>query len=228
MPVTPSPHRHRVNPIATVEETSPALRADAARNRERIIAAATAVFAERGLEASTADIAHRAGVGEATLFRRFPTKDDLIIAIVQTQLEEVIELAEACLAEKDPWYGIERLLTELVERRISDRGASDAAKDHCMVRPELAEPRRRIMELLNALIRRAQEAGVVRDDLAAQDLGMLMNAAGAVSGLPFPGLRDDLWKRYLGVILDGIRPEGATRLRPGPPPRRLFERPGEE
>lgn len=228
MPATPSPFRHRVSPIATVEESSPALRADAARNRERIVAAATAVFAERGLEASTAEIAHRAGVGEATLFRRFPTKDDLIIAIVRTQLEEVIALAEKCLEEAEPWDGIERFLTELVERRISDRGASDAAKDHCMVRPELDEPRRRIMELLNALLRRAQEAGVVRDDLAGQDLGLLMTAAGAVTNLPFPGLREDLWRRYLGVILDGMRPEGATRLRPGPPARRLFEQPGAE
>ena len=227
MPATPSPYRHRVSPIATVEENSPALRADAARNRERIIAAATAVFAERGLEASTADIAHRAGVGEATLFRRFPTKDDLIIAIVRTQLEGVIALAEDCLEDEDPWQGIERFLTVLVERRISDRGASDAAKDHCLVRPELDGLRRRIMELLHSLLRRAQDAGVVRDDLAGQDLGMLMTAAGALGDVPFPGLRDDLWKRYLGVILDGMRPEGATPLRPGPPARRLFERPGE-
>ena len=73
--------------MATVE-SSPALRADAARNRERIVAAAIEVFAERGLEASTAEIAARAGVGEATLFRRFPTKDDLITAIVAMMLEE--------------------------------------------------------------------------------------------------------------------------------------------
>jgi AcrR family transcriptional regulator len=226
MPATSSPFRHRVSAIPTVEERSPALRADAARNRKRIVEAATAVFAERGLDASTAEIAHRAGVGEATLFRRFPTKDALIKAIVQTQLDEVIAVAEACLAEDDPWRGIECFLADLVERRMSDQGASDAAKDHCMLDPDLDEHRRRIMELLNALVRRGQEAGVVRDDLTGADLGFLMTAAASVGGLPFPGLRDDLWKRYLGVILDGIRPEGATRLRPGPPPRRLFERPG--
>jgi AcrR family transcriptional regulator len=225
MPVTPSPFRHRVSHIATIEERSPALRADAARNRKRIIEAATAVFAERGLEASTAEIAHRAGVGEATLFRRFPTKDDLVIAIVRTQLEEVIALAEHCLELEDPWRAIERFLSAMVERQISDRGASDAAKDHCMLSPALDEPRRRIMELLNALVRRGQEAGVVREDLSGQDLGFLMAAASAVGGVPFPGLRDDLWKRYLGVILDGMRPEGATRLKPGAPHRRLFERP---
>jgi AcrR family transcriptional regulator len=225
MPVTPSPFPHRVSHIPTAEERSPALRADAARNRERIVAAANAVFAERGLDASTAEIAHQAGVGEATLFRRFPTKDDLIVAIVQTQLEEVIALAEDCLEKEDPWRAIERFLSVMVERQLSDRGASDAAKDHCMLSPALDEPRRRIVELMNALVRRAQDAGVVRGDLNGQDLGFLMAAATAVGGVPFPGLRHDLWKRYLGVILDGIRPEGATRLRPGAPHRRLFERP---
>lgn len=225
MPVTPSPFPHRVSHIATVEERSPALRADAARNRKRIVEAATAVFAERGLDASTAEIAHRAGVGEATLFRRFRTKDDLIVAIVQTQLEEVIALAEGCLEKQDPWLAIERFLAVMVERQISDRGALEAAKDHCMLSPALNAPRSRIMELMNALVRRGQDAGVVRKDLAGQDLGFLMAAASSVGGVPFPGLREDLWKRYLGLILDGIRPEGATRLRPGAPHRRLFERP---
>ena len=77
-----------------------ALRADAARNRERIVAAAAEVFAERGLDAATAEIAHRAGVGEATLFRRFPHKDELIDAIIETRMEEIAALADA--AADDP------------------------------------------------------------------------------------------------------------------------------
>ena len=206
-------------------QSSPALRADAARNRRLILEAAAAVFAERGLDASTAEIARRAGVGEATLYRRFPTKDDLIVAIVQSHMDEFIEVGTACLSEPDPWRGIERFFYEMVERRVSDRGASDAIKDHCTAKPELAWHRRRVMELAQRILRRAQDAGVVRDDLSGQDLGMLMIAASSVGGLPFPGLREDLWKRYLGVILDGIRPEGATKLRPGPPPRRVFEEP---
>jgi hypothetical protein len=106
---------------------------------------------------------------------------------------------------------------------VADQGATEAAKDACIVDPALADRRRRITEQLTALVRRAQRAGVVREDLTGQDLGLLVTAGAAVGGLPFPGLRDDLWKRYLGVILDGIRPDGATRLRPGPPARRLFE-----
>ena len=78
---------------------------------------------------------------------------------------------------------------------------------------------------MTSLVRRAQDAGAVRDDVAGQDLGLLINAAAAAADVPFPGLREDLWKRYLGIILDGLRPEGATRLRPGPPSKRLFEHP---
>jgi AcrR family transcriptional regulator len=182
------------------------------------------VFAERGLDASTAEIARRAGVGEATLFRRFPTKTDLVIAIVAEQMDGVIALTEECLDEPDPWAALERFLYAIVEQQASDRGAFDALQQELMASAVLAGRRRRITELMTRLVRRAQDAGVVRDDITAPDLGMLAHAAGAVAGVAFPGLRDDLWRRYLGVILDGMRPEGATKLRPGPPPRKLFER----
>jgi AcrR family transcriptional regulator len=219
------PFPHSLSGIATTEQSSPALRADAARNRRRILDAAAAVFAERGLDASTAEIARRAGVGEATLFRRFPTKDDLVVAILAEQMDSVIAIAEDCLSEPDPWRAIERFFLAIVEQQVSDRGALDAVKEECMPRPARAGRRRHVMELVSRLLRRAQEAGVVRDDLTAPDLGLLTAGGSAVAGVAFPGLRDDLWKRYAGVILDGMRPEGATKLRPGPPPRRLFERP---
>jgi hypothetical protein len=67
----------------------------------------------------------------------------------------------------------------------------------------------------------------VRDDLTGQDLGILMHSVAASAELPFPGVRNDIWKRYLGVVLDGLRPDGATKLRPGPPPKRAFETPGD-
>ncbi|HET8822691.1 MAG TPA: helix-turn-helix domain-containing protein, partial [Thermoleophilaceae bacterium] len=86
------------------------LRADAARNRERIVAAAASVFAKRGLDASTSEIAHEAGVGEATLFRRFPCKDDLIDAIIETRMEEVVALADAAADDPDPGAALERQL----------------------------------------------------------------------------------------------------------------------
>jgi AcrR family transcriptional regulator len=206
-------------------ESATALRADAARNRERIVAAATAVFAERGLEASTAEIAARAGVGEATLFRRFPTKDDLITAIVTVQMEDAATVASSCLEEDDPWRGVERFLYEMAERASRDHGVSDAVKERCMASELLAVERRRILELTSQLVHRAQTAGVLRDDIAGQDLMFLMAAVVSLGELPFPGLRADLWKRYLGIVLDGLRPDGASKLRPGAPPRRLIESP---
>jgi AcrR family transcriptional regulator len=213
--------------MATVESPT-ALRADAARNRERIVDAAIEVFAERGYEASTAEIAARAGVGEATLFRRFPTKDDLITAIVQVMLEEAAAVATSCLEEDDPWRGVERFLYEMADRASQDHGISDANKEQCMASPTLAGERRRVLDLTAQLVKRAQGAGVLRDDIAGQDLMFLMGAVASVSEVPFPGLRPDLWKRYLGIVLDGLRPGGASKLRPGPPPRRLIENPDGE
>jgi AcrR family transcriptional regulator len=222
-PAMPLPFPHSLPPIATTEETSPALRVDAARNRARILAAAADVFAERGLDASTAEIARRAGVGEATLFRRFPSKDDLIVAILAEHMDDVIATAEGCLTEPDPWRAVQRFFEAMVEQQVHDQGALDAVKDECMAAPALAGRRKRVMELIGRLLRRAQDAGVVRDDITGPDMAMLTAAAGSVVGIAFPGLRPDLWRRYLGVILDGIRPEGATKLRPPPPPRRVFE-----
>jgi AcrR family transcriptional regulator len=209
-----------------VAESGTALRADAARNRERIVDAAVEVFAERGLDASTAEIAARAGVGEATLFRRFPTKDDLITAIIGVQFAESAELAESCLEDDDPWRGVERFLYEMAERASVDHGVAGAAKERCMASPTLTGERRRIIDLTTQLVRRAQKADVLRDDFAGQDLMFLMAAVASLSELPFTGLRADLWKRYLGIFLDGMRPEAATtKLRPGAPSRKVIEAP---
>jgi AcrR family transcriptional regulator len=216
---------HTLPDIAATEERVHNLRADAQRNRERIIAAAVEVFAEHGLEASTAEIAERAGVGEATLFRRFASKDDLIMAIVEAQMDEVIELAADCVENSDPADGVERFLTAMIEHSVADRGVLESTKDACMVKPGLQSRRREILNLLTELVKRGQAAGTIRADLTGQDLGFLISAGASAAGMPFPGIRPDIWKRYLGIILDGLRPEGATKLRPGPPARRLFEEP---
>ena len=203
-----------------------ALRADAARNRERIIEAATEVFAEQGLEASTAEIALRAGVGEATLFRRFASKDDLIVAIIETRMGQVLSALDSALESDDPGQALEGWLEWAVQDLAEDLGFFEATGDHCLVAPALADVRREILARMTELLRRAQRAGAVREDVAPQDLSFLISAAAsATAKMPVPGLRPDMWRRYLGIIVDGLRPEGATKLRPGPPPRRLFEQP---
>jgi AcrR family transcriptional regulator len=193
------------------------LRADAARNRERIIQAAAAVFAERGLEASTAEIAHRAGVGEATLFRRFPTKDDLIDAIIETRMEEMATLVDAAADDPDPAVALERLMQDLVKQFSRDRGFFEAAGDRCMNDPKFAASRQRGLDAVGRVLKRAQEAGAVRRDLSPSDISFLAGSAMYAMEVAKPGLREDLWKRYLRVILDGMKPQGASKLRPGAP-----------
>jgi AcrR family transcriptional regulator len=193
------------------------LRADAARNRERIIQAAAAVFAERGLEAATAEIAHRAGVGEATLFRRFPSKDDLIDAIIETRMEEFQALADAAADHPDPAVSLERFMQDLVKQFSRDKGFFEAAGERCMNDPKFQSQRERGLAAMGRLLKRAQEAGAVRTDLSPSDISFLAGSALYALDVSKPGLRDDLWKRYLRVILDGMKPEGASKLRPGAP-----------
>jgi AcrR family transcriptional regulator len=200
-----------------------ALRADAARNRERIVAAASEVFASRGLDASTAEIAERAGVGEGTLFRRFPSKDDLINAVIEDRMAGRLASVELALEDPDAGAALRRWLQESVARLAADQGFFEAAADRCLTTPGFQRLRSQILDGMAALLRRAQDAGEVRDDLTAQDLSFLVAAASATARVPLPGLRADVWKRYLALILDGMRPEGASPLRPAAPPRRLLE-----
>jgi AcrR family transcriptional regulator len=193
------------------------LRADAARNRERIIAAAAAVFAERGLDAATAEIAHRAGVGEATLFRRFPAKDDLIDAIIETRMGEVVALADAAASDSDPAGALERFMQDLVKQFSRDKGFFEAAGERCVTDARFQPLRERAEEAVGRLLKRAQDAGAVRRDLSPTDISILAGSAMYAMEVSKPGLREDLWKRYLRVILDGMKPEGASKLRPGAP-----------
>jgi AcrR family transcriptional regulator len=193
------------------------LRADAARNRELIIAAAASVFAEHGLDASTAEIARRAGVGEATLFRRFPTKDDLIDAIIETRMEGVAALADTAASDPDPGAALERFMQDLVKQFSRDRGFFEAAGERCITDPRFQPLRERATEAVGRLLKGAQDAGAVRRDLSPADISFLAGSALYAMEVSKPGLRDDLWKRYLRVILDGMKPEGASKLRPGAP-----------
>jgi AcrR family transcriptional regulator len=210
-----------------VTEHRAALRADAARNRERIVAAAAEVFAERGLDASTSEIAQRAGVGEATLFRRFPHKQDLVDAILEVKMSESLDLIAKCAVDPDPARGLRRFFIEVFEQKLRDDvGYLEAMHDRCMTNPRFQPLRTKWLELIGVLVRRAKKAGALRDDVQPQDLGFLLTAVAGTMHAPVQGVRDDLWKRYAGIILDGLRPEGASPLRPGAPPRRLIENPG--
>ncbi|GAB3571121.1 TetR/AcrR family transcriptional regulator [Amycolatopsis endophytica] len=190
------------------------LRADAARNRELLLAAAEAEFAERGLDASVADIARRAGVGKGTVFRHFATKDDLIAAIVRTHVGALDEAGQRLLTAEDPGAALLEFLTvaggQREQRDVSFLlNANDAG-------PEVVALRERLYRTVCLLVDRAREAGAVRGDVTGNDVVLLMCAPNHVVSFvkdPSP----DLWRRYLAIIFDGLRPEGAHPLAPAAP-----------
>lgn len=194
------------------------LRADARRNHAAILEAAAAVFAEQGLDAGVAEIARRAEVGPATLFRHFPTKDDLVVAILEQRGKEILSLADEALerSETDPLDGLEHLLRQGTELHVRDRGMLQSAVIEMDVLDRVQELHHQIYDLVAELLRRCQEAGVVRDDLAPQDLPMAMAAAAGACAK----FRDDapgVEQRVLQLLLDGMRARDAEPLRVGPP-----------
>ena len=191
------------------------LRADAERNRRRILDAAREVFATHGVGVGFDAVAREAGVGVGTLYRRFPAKQDLLRAIVEDRVEQLTERF-AGLRELEPWPSFAGAAEELAAAIARDRAFFEVVQQ---LEPgaKLAA-RERLLKALRPILRRAQDAGVVRADLVVEDVTALCAVA---ARLPAARLehQPDLWRRYLGVVLDGVRPQAATKL-PHPPPRR--------
>jgi AcrR family transcriptional regulator len=169
------------------------LRSDARRNLERVLDAATEVFAEEGPNASIDEIARRAGVGHGTVCRRFPTKDDLVYAVVERHVAQMRALAEDALAGDDPgeaFFGFIRAIGELV---MSTPGLH-ACVVHCGEKPGAAE----LDELGRKIVARAQRAGAVRTDVKPADVQVLVRSV--LTSAPAGE-----WRRYLEVVLDGLR-----------------------
>jgi AcrR family transcriptional regulator len=178
------------------------LRADAQRNLERVLDAAAGLFAERGCDVSVDEIARRAGVGHATVFRRFPTKDALIAAVVSKQIRELSAYLEEALAGEDAGEAFRGFVWHAGELHARDRGLHEGFS-RCVGEREVAEAKAELNARIEQLIRRAQEAGAVRADVAADDVSSLVGSA-------IRGASDsedpELWRRYVEVVLDGLRP----------------------
>jgi AcrR family transcriptional regulator len=157
-------------------ETRP-LRADAERNRRRLLDAAQAVFAEHGLEVGVAEIAARAGVGRGTLFRNFATKEDLIAAIVSEKMREVTGRGRALLDAPDPGDALFELMQEMVGRQQTDRALFDAVHDTFLANREILEAYEDLVGVIEQLVVRAQGAGAIRNDVGAVDLLMMIKGA---------------------------------------------------
>ena len=196
--------------MPTTERTPQTLRRDARANRERILEAARAVFADEGIDASVEQIAQRAGVGMGTLYRRFPTKHDLVEAVIAESLDAFVTAAEDGLADEDAWTGFTGFVERVLELHAENRALREllAGTEHGEARDEV---RKRVRPLVRRLVERAQADGSLRPDFVPEDMPLVFMTGGRVIEAS-RCVAPDLWRRYVGLLLDGLRAEGATQL----------------
>jgi AcrR family transcriptional regulator len=183
------------------------LRADAARNRERILTAAGEVFATRGLDATLDEIAAHAGLGVGTVYRRFANREELVEALFQERLAQVATLASAALEEPDSWVALNLLFEALGAMIATDQGLFEAM----ICRPERlgrAAVRERMQPIVGEIFARAQAEGHLRADVVPTDFPMLLRMIAAVAEFTRE-VRPELWRRYLAILLDGLRVDRA-------------------
>jgi AcrR family transcriptional regulator len=184
------------------------LRADAERNRERILVSARQLFTERGLHVSLDEVAERAGLGVATVYRRFASRGELIDAVFSDQVDAIVASAEEALAIDDPWAAFEYLVTDSVERSARDRGLKELVLGSPEGRAHVTRVREEMRPRVEEIVARAQAAGVLRSDFASTDLMMVQMMVGAVADVG----GEELWRRCLTLLLDGLRAPGASPL----------------
>lgn len=191
------------------------LRADAERNRARILRAAREVFAERGLDAALEDVARQAGVGIGTLYRRFPSREDLVEALFAARVDELVVLAEAATGEPDGWEALVGFVTRSLELQVEDRGLREVMLHSRWGQDRVSRLRDRVAPLVQRLVDRARGEGRLREDFSSTDVLFLVRMITAVADYAWPAA-PDLWRRYLGLVLDGL-PPARDRTSPVPP-----------
>lgn len=191
------------------------LRADAERNRERVLETAREVFAEQGLDVSTNEIARRAGVGVATLFRRFPTRDDLVAAAFAEKMRSYSVAIDEALADPDPWNGFCAYMERVCRMQADDRGFANVLTMTFPTAKAFEEERNRSANALTELLDRAKACGKLRKDFAHQDVPLILMAnAGVVTATREAA--PDAWRRLLGYLIQSFAAESAQPL-PDPP-----------
>ncbi|MDP9345150.1 MAG: TetR/AcrR family transcriptional regulator [Actinomycetota bacterium] len=193
------------------------LRADAERNRLRILEAAAEVFAERGLGVTLDDIARHAGVGVGTVYRRFPDKEHLIDALFEARIEEMVAIADAGLAHPDPFAGLVHFLEHGLELQATDRGLKELMHNSGLGAKRVAHARAQMAPRVLELVSRAHASGQLRADVAGPDMPLITLMLGTVIDITHD-IRPDVWRRLLAIVIDGLRanPGAATPL-PVPP-----------
>lgn len=186
------------------------LRADAERNRQRLIEAATAIFCERGLDVGVGEIAERAGVGRGTLFRNFPSKEHLIAAVVVERIRESVTRGRAALEAADPGEALFELIDQSVGRSHTDRTLFEALDDAWLTNDEIRAAHGELLGVLDALLRRAQAAGAVRPDVGAVDVLMMVKGVCEASR-SFPHVDPNVAARQLDLVWAAIATAQAQR-----------------
>ena len=216
------------NEMETIEAevTEPRrLRADAQRNRRRLIEAATELFSERGLDVGVADIAAHAGVGRGTLFRNFPSKEHLIAAILVERIRESVGRARESLEQQRPASALFDLIEASINRSQSDRALFDAVSDQWLTNDEIRAAHAEMLSVLEQLLVRAQRTGEVRADISAIDVVMLVKGV-CETARQFQHLGDETLGRQLDLVCAAISTDPAGRPLRGHPrlPRTSSER----
>jgi AcrR family transcriptional regulator len=186
------------------------LRADARRNREAVIVAAKKLFAEQGLDAQMPDIAKAAKVGVGTVYRHFPTKDDLIAALAVERFERLAEKVREGIEAEDPWEGLCDFIRFAARLQADDRGLCEVmgSRPEVMNQSALAVG---LDKITNELVKRAQCSGELRKDLDWEDIPMIACSMGSVTQAQMgPGL--GRWPRLVEIIIDGLRAPCDSRL----------------
>jgi AcrR family transcriptional regulator len=216
MPTDDLPPSGADEPAEPAEPAEPpagerALRVDAERNRTRILTAAREVFAERGLGVTMHDIADHAGVGVGTIYRKWPDKDALIEALFEDGMTTVTDVARQAMEAEDPWAGLVSFLDGILALQAGDRGL----KEVMIGRPETAfgvDPGHdRFAAIAADLLARAQATGQLRTDLQPSDIALVQLMVGEIIDVT-RDVDTRVWRRCLGLLLDGLRTQAATPL----------------
>jgi AcrR family transcriptional regulator len=179
------------------------MRADALRNRDRLTTAAAELFTERGVDVPLEEIARRAGVSIGTLYNHFPNRGALLDAVLPERLAEIDRLAEASMADPDPWRGFAGFLDGLFAIQARDRSMNEAISRRPVGAVDVAAECGRTGGVLDSVVRRARETGVLRPDFGSDDLATLVWAMSKVIAMSDGDAA--IWRRHLGFVLDGLR-----------------------
>ncbi|MFC3575465.1 TetR/AcrR family transcriptional regulator [Streptomyces yaanensis] len=198
-----------------VGDPSPVRRRDALRNRKLLVETAREVFAEQGLDAPLDEIARRAGVGNATLYRHFPSRAVLVDEVFRDALMETTAAGERARTAEDAWTGLTEYLEAVFTGLAADRGTNDLMTTGLEGVTSLEAIHAHNRETVAGLLRRGQQQGTIRPDATTEDLLFALAALGrAVPALTTVAL--DAWRRPLALLLDGLRAGPAAPRLPVP------------